>query len=565
MVALSSSRSPSFARLRRRERSLTLLGITAILLVRGCGYDWDAYDPRLGGGGESSSGTAWMGTSGSTSAGGSCSPKVSRPCYTGPSASEGVGACKAGSQTCNTEGTAWGPCQGEVTPISDDCSTLADEDCNGIPNDHCGIWSMRVGGSNNQNPHGMAVDATGAILVTGTTFGSANFGGSQLFAQGEGDLFIAKYDNFGTHIWSKIFGDDDLQEGYGVAVDGAGNVFVTGTFDGTLNFGATPDLSLTSAGVEDIFVVKLDPAGNALWAKSIGDDSRQDGNAIAVDAMGNAYIAGSFRGDVSFGGGPVSADEQDGVIIKLDPSGTILWGFTFGGGGDDSANTVAIDPGGNVVLGAQFQFKLSVGATTVSSKGNGDLFVAKLTAAGAPVWLKGFGSPEREIMGGIASDAAGNVIVDGIFGESIDLGCGALGIQGPADLFVAKLDPEGACLWSKGFGDSEGQDEPHVAVDGAGNVLVTDEFLGTVDFGGGPLVTAGGNSTDILVLKLDPSGNHLWSRRFGDAGDQDGRGIAADSANNVYVLGELAGSIHFGNALLKSNGGEDVCVAKLGP
>jgi hypothetical protein len=94
-------------------------------------------------------------------------------------------------------------------------------------------------------------------------------------------------------------------------------------------------------------------------------------------------------------------------------------------------------------------------------------------------------------------------------------------------------------------------------------VLVTDEFVGTIDFGGAPVVTA--EPTDILVLKLDPSGNHLWSRRFGDDSDQDGRAIATDSANNVYVLGELSGTINFGNGLLTSSGSDDVCLAKLGP
>jgi hypothetical protein len=560
MVDLSLGRSPFFfSRFRQlRDRPLTLLGLTVILLGRGCSYDWDAYDPRLGGG--SGSGGAG-GTGTAQTGGGPCSPKASRPCYTGPPDSKGVGVCKEGAQVCNAEGTGWGPCQLEVTPVSDDCGAPADEDCNGTPNDHCSLWSMRVGGSGDQSPYGMAVDASGAVIIAGSSLGKPSFGGASFETLGEGDLFIAKYDTSGAHVWSKVFGDAEAQQGRAVAVDSAGNVFVTGFFSGTLSFSA--GLTLTSAGLEDIFLVKLDPSGNVLWAKGFGDGDSQLGNAVAVDAAGNVYVAGSFEGTVDFGGGPVLADDEDGVLIKLDPSGIILWSFTFGGSGDDSADSVAIDPGGDVLLGGKFHYKVSIGGTPLDSNGGADMVAVKLTAAGSPAWVKGFGSSESDYVGGIASDATGNVILAGLFGDSIDFGCGALEDQGPADLFVAKLNPAGGCLWSKGFGEPNGQEDPRVAVDGAGNVLVTDEFVGTIDFGGAPVVTA--EPTDILVLKLDPSGNHLWSRRFGDDSDQDGRAIATDSANNVYVLGELSGTINFGNGLLTSSGSDDVCLAKLGP
>src|SRR5262249_43074819 len=149
----------------------------------------------------------------------------------------------------------------------------------------------------------------------------------------------------------------------------------------------------------------------------------------------------------------------------------------------------------------------------------------------------GFGSASPDHVNELAADSAGEVILAGLYGGPIDFGCGTLSNKGSADLFVVKLDPKGARLWSKGDGDTVSQDDPHVAVDTADNVLVTEEFDGVIDFGGGPLATEG--PTDILVLKLDPSGHHVWSRLFGDASDQDGRGIATDSVNNVYMVGEF--------------------------
>jgi hypothetical protein len=151
----------------------------------------------------------------------------------------------------------------------------------------------------------------------------------------------------------------------------------------------------------------------------------------------------------------------------------------------------------------------------------------------------------------IALDGDGNVFVTGVVRGPVDFGGGRLGGGFLPAVFVVKFDANGDHLWSQIFGDSGARGQG-IAVDGAGNVLVAGEFLGTVDFGGGSLISAG--SFDIFVAKFDPSGTPLWSKRFGDIDSDRGWGIAVDGTENVVVTGEFEGTVNFGDGSLVGAG-----------
>ena len=173
--------------------------------------------------------------------------------------------------------------------------------------------------------------------------------------------------------------------------------------------------------------------------------------------------------------------------------------------------------------------------------------------------------PENQDSEGVAVDSQGNILVVGEFYDTLDIGCGPLVSAGLTDAFVAKLDPSGACLWQKGAGDGTFQRAEGVAVDHTGNVLVTGDFRGTLDFGCGALTTTAND--DAFIVKLDPSGNCLWQRR-GAANDDSFLQlvrIAADPDGNVLLAGSFEGSIGLGcNPIAASTLG-DAVVAKLDP
>ena len=173
------------------------------------------------------------------------------------------------------------------------------------------IWVKRAGGTNGEGGSSIAVDGLGNSYVTGGFSGTVTFGLGEanqtiLTSAGYNDIFVAKYNTNGALLWAKRAGgaaDDDW--GSGIAVDGAGKVYVTGAFRVTATFGAgeAHQTTLTSAGYNDIFVAKYDSNAALIWVKRAGGTDVDEGNSIALDGSGNSYVTGSFRNKATFGPG----------------------------------------------------------------------------------------------------------------------------------------------------------------------------------------------------------------------------------------------------------------------
>jgi hypothetical protein len=478
-------------------------------------------------------------------AGCGCTPKSSEACYSGPAGTENTSPCKAGMRTCNDLGTAFGPCTGEVVPQTEECSPAVDENCDGLPSCTGGYaWAQGYAGGISST-FDVAADAAGNIFATGLFDGTVDFGGGDVTSDGFDDVFVIKLDPAGNLLWVKPFGESLYQYGQSLATDSAGNVVIAGYFTGTVDFGGGV---LTSAGGEDVFVAKLDPDGNHLWSKVYGNASDQDAHSVAVDAAGNVVITGAFSGAVDFGGGPLTSAgvDEDIFVAKLNGAGAHQWSKRFGDAVKQFGYGVAVDSGGDVFLTGTFSGAVDFGGGPLTSAGAADIFVAKLSAAtGGYVWANRFGDSSEQTGLGLATDTAGNVVVTGYFKGTVNFGGAGLFAAGMEDdIFVAKLTGGGAHMWSKDFGDSVKQVGQAVAVDGADNVLLTGYFSGAVDFGGGPLTGVGGR--DIYVVKLNDAGSQLWNKRFGDGSDQFGQTIAVDAAGNVILGGEISGQADFG-------------------
>ena len=252
-----------------------------------------------------------------------CLPGSTASCYSGPAGTAGVGICLAGTATCDALGTSYGPCLGEVTPQPETCATAANEDCLSAPDCAAHLWSKRAGDALGQNGQGLAVDSAGNVLVIGYFQGTIDFGGGPLTSAGNNDIFVVKLDPSGAVLWSKKFGDATAQVGQSVAVNAAGDIVIAGNFTGTVNFGGG---NLTSAGAADVFIAKLTSAGAHIWSKKFGDAADQRCDEIALDSLGNVILAGSFEGSVNFGGGALaSAGDLDLYLAKFDAGGAHQW------------------------------------------------------------------------------------------------------------------------------------------------------------------------------------------------------------------------------------------------
>ncbi|WP_437836578.1 hypothetical protein [Sorangium sp. So ce1153] len=424
------------------------------------------------------------------------------------------------------------------------------------------LWAKLFGDSQDQAPHAVAVDSAGNVAITGSYIHGIDFGGGALPQARFNDAFVAMLDAAGNHLWSRGFPSPQGSYGNGVAIDGAGNVLIAGEFSGTVDLGGGP---LTSVGTSSIFLAKLDPAGNHLWSKRFGAVGGRSGSrTIAVDGAGNVILAAvSSGGAIDLGGGPLpSAGDYDALVAKLDPAGNHLWSKRFGDASFQDGEGVAVDASGNVSFVGLLTGQADFGGGVLTSAGQNDIVVVKLDPLGNHLWSKVFGDADDQYGITIASDASGNVVVGGWFLGTVDFGGGPLVASGLNDGFAAMLDASGNHVWSRSIGGGGNDAVISVALDATGNAAVLGSFEGVADLGGGPVPSAGAN--DIFVAKYDGAGGHVWSSRFGDTAVAYG-GVAFDAAGDVYAAGELYGNVDFGSGPMTSAGGLDVFVVKLGP
>jgi hypothetical protein len=293
----------------------------------------------------------------------------------------------------------------------------------------------------------------------------------------------------------------------GLAVDGAGSVFLTGAFEGSVDLGGGV---LLSAGDSDLFIAKFDANGNHVWSKRGGNSALQQGNVLVADALGNVILAGNVEGSITLGGDPLtSAGAADVLLAKFDGAGNHLWSHVFGDASDQSPHGIAITNDGSFFVTGMFQGVLDFGAEVLSNVGDYDMFLAKFEPAGEGTWSKQFGNEQQvQVAADVSVDPAGNVAISGDVRGSVDFGGGPLqGQLGYGDIFVAQFDAVGSHLWSESF-PSAGVDSGRVAFDPAGNVLLSGRFEDDIDFGGGVLVATNQPLTpDTFVAKFSGASN----------------------------------------------------------
>lgn len=466
----------------------------------------------------------------------SCIPGTERACYSGPADTDGVGVCKAGAQVCNDEGTAFGPCVGEVIPSPENCRTEADEDCSG-PAPDCGerLWSKVVG----ELPGGfisrVAADHLGNVLVFGSLEGTVSFGGEELTGGFDGgEMFLAKLDASGAHLWSKQFTPSvggplgEHAPSYGdIALDAEGNLVVTGYFHGTLNLGGD---DLVCNHERDLFVAKFDAEGGHLWSKSFTSETSRLFASLAVGPSGDVVLAGGFDGTVSFGGAPLTRVDNgsyfrwEGFVAKLDADGNHVFSQNFYNEDGGIIVQIAVDPFDNILLAGELG----------GYPRGGDVFAAKLRSDGTPIWKKRFEADDDQYLDAFAVDRSGNLLLAGILNGDVDFGGGQLTATMPT-MFVAKLDPEGNHVFSRSLGES--LLAPSIGADSRGNVVLAGTFWSQVELGDDVLVNAA--TDNMLVAKFGPDGSHRWSRRVSDEKPQWSRSLAIDGRDHIVLSASL--------------------------
>jgi Beta-propeller repeat len=442
-------------------------------------------------------------------------------------------------------------------------------------------YSTYLGGIGSDSGFGIAVDTEGNAHVTGETF-APNFptipGAFQQSdpdpAPGHSDVFVSKLNPAGSAlIYSTYLGGHGHDSGFGIAVDGDGNAYITGRTE-SRDFPTTggafqrfnPD---ARPGIGHPFATKLNPAGSALFystflgGKAQSIPQSDQGAAIAVDGDGNAYVTGRTEsptfpttpGAFQHTDPDPAPGHSDAFVTKLNPTGSALVYSTYlGGSGDDQGRGVAVDWKGHAYItgltdSRHFPTTPDAFQPTDPDPGNSHAFVTKLNPAGSALvystYLGGTGLDEGEA---IAVDGDGNAYVTGAtWSDNFPTTPGAFQPTDPdpgsGDAFVTKLDPAGSSLIYSTYLGGSGQDDEGsgLAVDRDGNAYITgttlsDTFPTTPDAFQSTDPDPG--NSDAFVTKLNPAGSALvYSTYLGGTGYDLGRGIAVDENGSVYVTG----------------------------
>ncbi len=347
------------------------------------------------------------------------------------------------------------------------------------------LWTEQLGTTSDDSSFGVSADSQGNVYITGRTNGSLD--GTNA---GISDAFVSKYDTTGMLLWTEQLGTSGVDESFGVSADLLGNVYISGTTQGSLGG--------PIGGTTDAFVSKYSEAGTHLWTKQLGTSLPDSSAGVSADSLGNVYIAGKTNGGL---GGP-SAGISDAFVSKYDATGGLLWTKQLGTISSDSGTGVSADSLGNVYITGTTN-----GSLGGPSAGSSDAFVRKYDASGGLLWTKQLGSSSSDQSLGVAADSLGNVYITGWTSGSLD-GPNA----GNSDAFVSKYGATGTLHWTEQIGTGGFDISRGVFADSLGNIYISGETRGS-------LGDTNAGSDDVFLVKLsDPP---LFGD-FDDDGDVDG-------------------------------------------
>jgi len=385
------------------------------------------------------------------------------------------------------------------------------------------LWANSANTAYNYDVHSICADARGNVYVIGNfNAPTITFGAITLTNTNSGnspEVFLVKYSSDGTVLWARSAGGSTGEAGKDVTTDGNNNVYITGSFTSTFTIGST---TLTSAGSSDVFLVKYDPNGTFLWAKSEGSQYTEHGHCVTTDASGNVYLAGLFASSTITIGTTTLTNSvsyeyytSDVFIAKYTPAGEVLWAKSAGGTRNDNVYEISSDNSGNLYIGGDFESAtFTIGTTTITNAVNDilfssiDAYIAKYTSDGTLQWVNTIAGIYDDYIGDICTDTYGNVYATGCLSNSnITTGTTStinLILTGTPAAYIVKYAPDGSALWANILNESL-SGGASINTDASNNLYSLGDFRSpNINIGATTLYNTDNsfNTNDIFIAKF---------------------------------------------------------------
>lgn len=398
----------------------------------------------------------------------------------------------------------------------------------------------------------IAADASGGVYIAGSFSGNNRpFGNDTLSSKGSSDAFIAHYDSQGNCLWAQNFGSGiSGTVGTGVAVDNNGDIYLCGTYTNFLEVDTSILFSINSS--VDIFLIKMNAAGNLLWFKSCGGGGTDGASDLAVDNQNNLYMAGTYFFKAYFGTDSIgnNASNSQIYITKFNAAGAVLWIKDAGGTQDDDCGGISMS-NDHFYIGGKIAGANCIFGTYSISAANADGYIARYDNAGTCKWVKKAGGAQNDACRDLSTDLFGNVYITGTVVQNAAFGNGiSLSVGNYDEAYIAKYDSMGTCNWAKKAGSSTQSDIGEgIATDANGYSMLTGSFKGTASFGSGITLTTSG-AEDAFIARFSPSGICQFALKGGGTGPDIGYKCAALPAYGFVVTGSYSNIATFGTNIL---------------
>jgi len=382
--------------------------------------------------------------------------------------------------------------------------------------------------------------------------------------------------------WTRTVGGTGFDAAVAIERDDAGNLYVAGFFEGTVDFDPAPDQTelRTAKGSRDAFVTKFTAVGKHVWTWTAGGTQADEARDLWWDPDGYILVTGEYRLTVDFdsGGAGDSHTAQgfaDVFVTRLGRDGQYQWTRTFGGSKSDSGQGVAVDSQGRAIVVGQFSDAVDFDPTgqgdVRTSRGQSDVFLTRLAGNGSYLGTVQFGGAGLDLAADVSVDALDNVALAGMFMGSVDFdptsGQDAHVSNGYYDGFVTRLTAAGSYAGTRTFGGTEDEEVTALAHDPEGNIYVTGGYEGTVVFGPQDEHTSQGGF-DVFVTRLNADGSYGWTRVIGGSSTEFGRGLAVGPPDELFLVGSFGGSADFdldgAGDVRTASGPSDLFVTRLG-
>ncbi len=412
-------------------------------------------------------------------------------------------------------------------------------------------WAMAIGGSGYQSGNAVAIDPSGDVLVGGGFAGIVDFGDRVAYADGYQCFLTKRAGEDGTSRWTLTLEGHSCEFG-AAAIDGAGNVIVTGAFTGQIDFGGQLRGPLVAMG-PDLFVASYDPAGVLRWVNTLGELSNASGVDVAVDRDGNVYVVGWwFRGTIDLGDGPLTSGiDHDSFLLAFDAEGGWRWGRAFQGGGEQIAYEVAVSVDGDVVMSGGFNAPIMLGGSELTPAPAAG-FIARYRPTGEHLWSRVLAAAGGGWSGELSITDDGTIVtIAGIRDEALNTDVPNL----------TALDRSGSELWSSS--PRSGTAVPLALATLPSGAIISGGYITSeqLDVGSGPMAGR------MYLSAVGAGGQELGGRAFSDNSSTLSMimGLAPGAGGEYALTGHFAGTTDLGTGPMTSGVDDDIIIAVFDP